>query len=245
MISLDNDTFFGLDSLTHLDLQRNSISLTDTYAVPLVEDVNSTNHQEEKNEENQSEDKFGKHNPGHPFAHLTQLKRLMLKSNRITKLLPVFDDMPNLRYLDLSMNAIFPWEDPVFLNNTLLFHLDLDHNQLTSINDAMVQDFSSTNLTEINMSENPLVCSCELYTSLDKLNPDKFNEYNEFSCEDESVEPKITRRCADFDPSDCRSSDDEGSVHSLYGELVIVSACVGVIVLVAVLLVVFMPRSVY
>jgi Leucine-rich repeat (LRR) protein len=89
---------------------------------------------------------------------LTSLKRINLAKNGITNISSETVDMlTQLESLDLSINYIGSWNVPLY-TNTSLRNLNIAHNHLNYITDAMLQDFSP--LSTLIISYNPFVCDC-------------------------------------------------------------------------------------
>jgi hypothetical protein len=108
-----------------------------------------------------------------PFQYLYRLQYLMVSNNKLRDLSPkLFGNMPYLKTLDLSHNSIDVWSNRILVNNTVIENLYLQHNNLITITDAMMEDFepfrpNRTNPTPTNldMSGNPFLCdkgTCKL-----------------------------------------------------------------------------------
>lgn len=102
-----------------------------------------------------------------PLQNLTSLKRLNLAKNDIISIASLNKEtLPELETLDLSNNYIRSWDQPVF-NHTRLRNLNVAHNYLNYITDAMLQDFRS--LKTLIISPNPFVCDCNCVRFLEMV----------------------------------------------------------------------------
>ncbi|XP_018021731.1 toll-like receptor 13 [Hyalella azteca] len=244
--SLNNDTFLGLTNLRLLELEDNALTFAKPYISSPVDPLLEGRQQNEVYETPRSDghmnitahEKFGNNSSTidkiprstseRPFSHLFKLQALILKSNKIGDLVPVFDDLYDLTFIDLSKNVITDWYESVFQNNARLSHLFLQYNQLDSFTDAMVQDFSGENLTEINIKGNPFTCSCGFYDALKDLDPNDFVDYETYTCTVEDSEP-LQQRCFTDVPGDCPEEVDEISGSPFEAKVLIVAATVLVV----------------
>ncbi|XP_068242040.1 protein toll-like isoform X2 [Palaemon carinicauda] len=100
-----------------------------------------------------------------PLARMTGLTRLLLKNNQITEMpLALTTEFENLSTLDLSYNSIsyLDHHDLTFKSSSL--KIDYRYNNIKVINLNYMNFSTDTNSrVEIYVSENPLVCNCELY----------------------------------------------------------------------------------
>ncbi|XP_060591636.1 uncharacterized protein LOC132746478 [Ruditapes philippinarum] len=99
------------------------------------------------------------------FSELTRLTKLDLSNNKIERLpRDVFENLNNLKYLNLSSNMLVEW-NVTFSSNTSLKRLDLSGNKLTTLPIELTNylDRLCRNKCELSLilSSNPFQCKCD------------------------------------------------------------------------------------
>ena len=169
---LNANTFYGLGLLSTLyldsigyslptrsleiqeesDISRNLLSIQENHKIDFVT-IGQVVNQKIRDSSSDNPDLTLR-----PFYYLNRLEFLYITKNNIGDLYPeVFADMPLLHLLDLGDNRIRSWETPMFLNNSVLQELYLYQNQITSVSEAMLEDFQSVR-TNIDLTKNPFLC---------------------------------------------------------------------------------------
>lgn len=138
-----------------------------------------------------------------PFTDLTNLEILILNDNRITGMVPIFDELQNLTALDLGSNKIFEWAERLFSGCSNLEELNLKDNQIRTLTDAMVQDFSSESLDKINLISNHLECSCDLSPFVEELNSEQFVDFEYYECSTERSYMQLAAYLSELANSNC------------------------------------------
>ncbi|KAF2359872.1 Leucine-rich repeat, partial [Trinorchestia longiramus] len=240
---LDNNSFSGLHNLTILNLNDNDITLTRPYPSPVIPLVASEVQSHKKSVERYNGERYDEQSgekenylgsetsfstSPRPFSMLKKLQKLFLASNRIGELIPVFDDLESLTFLDLKRNVVYDWTKRVLQFNLNLSKLDLEDNRLTSFTDAMIQDFNNENLIEINIKMNSFICSCSLYDAQEKLNSENFVDYEGYTCTVEDTFPEEHRLFTD-DPGDCSPEAPDDSKSSKTSNVFLVVASIGLV----------------
>ena len=96
------------------------------------------------------------------LSPLTKLKSLSLEYSFV-KTLPsaLFDLMPHIEMLDLRYCKLSSWGDQTFKNLSELRRLNLEGNSITLINRSSLPMEVLSNLKYMDLSYNPLACTCE------------------------------------------------------------------------------------
>ncbi|XP_022243853.1 toll-like receptor 4 [Limulus polyphemus] len=186
LVSLQNETFFGLSrlerlslkkcrisylnhpfsnlrSLTFLDLSENSLFQVETKAIGLFSGLTNLVHLDI------SRVYLTESENGELFHDLTKLEFIDLTGNSFKSLsASLFSNLRNLKVVKLSQNHIKSWESRIFLRNSNLSKIDLSQNAIQHISKAMLEDFKI--LKELSIQKNPFSCTCELMDFLFWLN---------------------------------------------------------------------------
>lgn len=172
--TLKNDTFLGLGKIEYLDMSSNDLVLMDSYNVVPIEsseiDIGDFAKVQSLNL--------------YPFSGLKTLETLNLKHNRIDNIFPVFNDLANLKYLDLSSNVIKAWNERIFSYTTQMKVLNLNYNQIETFTTAMMEDFESCNYTEILLVGNDFSCTCALKAFVSQGMLSRCLDYANMKCSD-------------------------------------------------------------
>ena len=218
---IKNGTFEGLISLIYLDLSYNMLSPMSMYMKHLpsisleeVVDIYYTSTQAPKDISDTSQE-LPNNNTIISLSGLDNLKFLDLSFNDIQSIPQgTFDSLSELVFLDLTKGRLDSWEMRLFTFNYKLKYLQLSDNYLTTLTDAMVSDFSSENLTFIDLSDNEFECSCQLVKHLSEDLMDKFFKFEEYQCrKGNSVNNLMVY--VSSPPDEC---NDGGSSHELTDE---------------------------
>ena len=96
------------------------------------------------------------------FEGLRSLQSLLLQDNNL-QLLPgnLLTGMKHLTHLHVDGNNLDFLEENLFDDTPSLLHFTIAHNHLANINDTTFKTMNST-LAMLDISNNPLVCDCEL-----------------------------------------------------------------------------------
>ncbi|XP_022091637.1 uncharacterized protein LOC110979841, partial [Acanthaster planci] len=103
------------------------------------------------------------------LAPLTSLKYLYLSQNNINGVAEnIFDGLANLQIVDISNNEITHWPQMPHLPD--LRQLDISDNQIATIGQYAFNMLDVRVFTSLNLANNPLGCTCNLYLSLQLYN---------------------------------------------------------------------------
>eukprot|EP00057_Strongylocentrotus_purpuratus_P029555 XP_011684029.1 PREDICTED: toll-like receptor 3 [Strongylocentrotus purpuratus] len=146
----------------------------------------------------------------HLFHDLVSLRMLSLTGNRIQQLR--YDMLTELRQLTriyLDRNLLSYLDETIFSNNLRLEYLSLADNKLTRLNQSTFRPIKNS-LSSLDISENPLLCNCDLKWLLDwqKRSPNLTMQHTTITiCSSASLAPLREKPLRDFDPSNlCRLS---------------------------------------
>nr|AJE28352.1 toll-like receptor [Procambarus clarkii] len=118
-----------------------------------------------------------------PFRGLKELSYLDLSKNDIRNIFPeLWNDLSHLTYLLLDSNNIKEWDEPNFSNNTKLETLSLTRNSLTTVTQAMVQDFNKESLMMVDLRFNEFQCGCSITNFNGTLNRTRFAYWSSYRC---------------------------------------------------------------
>lgn len=220
---LQNDTFTGLVSLTHLDLSNNKLALRTLIETPILPSPASAHpstilglpyavtawlqgRRGVRSVEDRDHSARSLSRTYLPFAGLESLEHLDLTSNGIRILTASqWWDLRQLTRLSLQNNNIQEWYEQVFSNLGLLSILDLSYNSLSIVTEYMRQDFSLPSLEVVDLSHNAFQCDCSLRSLAESVNTSIFIEFPSYRCSlegtDMSFEEYITNvSCAPEPP---------------------------------------------
>ncbi|XP_076368283.1 toll-like receptor 4 [Tachypleus tridentatus] len=154
-ISYVDHAFLNLHSLVFLDLSENSLFQLDATAVNTVSSLSTLVHLDISNTI-LSELKLEK-----LLYDLKNLEFLDVTDNFLQNLSPgLFQNLKNLTTLKLSNNHIETWNNNIFSTNSKLSKVDLSNNAIRKVSKEMIEDFKILN--ELSLGTNPFLCSCEL-----------------------------------------------------------------------------------
>ena len=183
---VQNGTFEGLQNLTYLDLSNNKISVRGIPSIPTSRLYDVFYQRPIRSFSRKDSDNYLEGQLNVTFLSLygiPNLQYLDLSDNAI-EILPTrtFDNLKELLFLDLTKTKLIPWPRRLFTYNSKLQFIDLKHNFLGTLTDAMVSDFSSENLTVINLSFNDFECACQLAASFTEDIVDKCYNFENYYC---------------------------------------------------------------
>lgn len=169
------DIFSSMTSLTSLSLAENGCS-----SLPLQ----SFNHLQSlkhlKFDDNNLGGLIGSDNIGTLFAGLHKLETLSLSKNFLHNLpISIFKDLSSLQTLTMKSNRISGWNNGLFKQTSALRSLDLSDNSISLVNSSSLADLSqNSNFQMLNLSNNPLACTCDLRWFRDWVNQTRVNIAN-------------------------------------------------------------------
>eukprot|EP00057_Strongylocentrotus_purpuratus_P015651 XP_011670125.1 PREDICTED: slit homolog 3 protein-like [Strongylocentrotus purpuratus] len=103
-------------------------------------------------------------------CNLESLQKLNLSGNNLKQIRTgLLTGLGQIRSITLDGNIIAYLDEGTFLNNSRLTNLSLANNRLTSLNESTFRPIYSS-LSLVDLSQNSLVCSCDLEWLLDWLN---------------------------------------------------------------------------
>ncbi|XP_071956897.1 uncharacterized protein [Antedon mediterranea] len=109
----------------------------------------------------------------HSFDGLTSLQTIKLQNNKIAEVEEgIFYNLTNLMYIYLSNNLIEHWPTTVSLPN--LQTLNLEDNFIKSFGENAFTGVDTTYLTNIDLSNNQIGCTCDTYFSFLAVNESIF-----------------------------------------------------------------------
>ncbi|XP_030850381.1 slit homolog 3 protein-like [Strongylocentrotus purpuratus] len=146
----------------------------------------------------------------HPlvFTGLESLQKLNLSGNNLNQIRTgVLTGLGQIRSITLDENILANLDEGTFLNNSRLTSLSLANNKLTSLNENTFRPIYSS-LSLVDLSQNPLVCTCDLEWLLDWLNQNRTvslaNE-EQTLCAAASLAPLREKPLLHFNPTElCR-----------------------------------------
>ncbi|XP_030845993.1 toll-like receptor 4 [Strongylocentrotus purpuratus] len=95
------------------------------------------------------------------FASITSLTTLSLQNNNLQILpLHIFDNLIHLSTFFIGNNALFYIDKALFAKTQMITWIDLARNQLSVFNQTTFSQISTT-LSSIDLSQNPIECSCK------------------------------------------------------------------------------------
>ncbi|XP_041461325.1 slit homolog 3 protein-like [Lytechinus variegatus] len=104
------------------------------------------------------------------FSDLVSLKKLDLSGNNLMQIRSgLFAKLGQVQSIKLDGNILAHLDEKAFSNNRNLAALSLARNKLTGLNESTFKPVFST-LSVFDLSQNPLVCTCDLEWLLDWLN---------------------------------------------------------------------------
>ncbi|KAF5291549.1 hypothetical protein FQR65_LT01862 [Abscondita terminalis] len=150
--------FYALSNLLVLNLEKNQFGLSrhvfsglDNLQVLLLGGCSFTHISYEEN----------------PLQNLSALAHLCLEDNNLMTLSPtLLKPLPNLVTLDISNNFIRSWSERLFAHNMKISIIFAAHNKISHLTTSMLNDFS--NLTQLDISKNPLIYDCTHFSDLNK-----------------------------------------------------------------------------
>ncbi|XP_030851305.1 slit homolog 3 protein-like [Strongylocentrotus purpuratus] len=146
----------------------------------------------------------------HPlvFTSLESLQKLNLSGNKLNQIpTGLLTGLGQIRSIKLDGNILAYLDDGTFLNKSRLTSLSLANNRLTGLNESTFRPIYSS-LSLVDLSKNPLVCTCDLEWLLDWLNQNGtvglVNE-NQTLCAAISLAPLREKPLLNFNPTElCR-----------------------------------------
>ncbi|XP_030850101.1 insulin-like growth factor-binding protein complex acid labile subunit [Strongylocentrotus purpuratus] len=146
----------------------------------------------------------------HPlvFTGLESLQKLKLSGNNLKQIrFGILTGLGQIRSIKLDGNILGHLDEGTFLNNSRLTSLSLANNKLTVLNESTFRPIYSS-LSLIDLSKNPLFCTCDLEWLLDWLNQNRTvrlaNE-NQTLCAPSSLASLREKPLLHFNPSElCR-----------------------------------------
>ncbi|KAJ8302794.1 hypothetical protein KUTeg_019190 [Tegillarca granosa] len=159
-------------------------------------------------------------NNGVLFEKLSKLVTLDLTNNAITKIPdPSFKSLNNLQNLTLKANQISYWGPHLFSMTKHLANLDLSQNYISMIKQPSLQDLQSLTTLNLNLTENPFACTCDLRWFRDWMNSTSVSLLNRESYKCNSPKSWRGKRLLSFDKTkiDC-------VVYTVY-EIIIAAVC--------------------
>lgn len=142
-----------------------------------------------------------------PFDDLESLRNLHLQDNQINLLPPVFNNLNNLKFLNLSRNEIKGWNEPLFTANTSLYILDLSNNNIETLWKPMIYDIQGINITLI-YNNDGFNCNCEV-----KKLEDPATEETKVRC---SRPINGTEEASDFEDCDEQFASEHKTLNVFY-----------------------------
>ncbi|XP_023211537.1 toll-like receptor 2 [Centruroides sculpturatus] len=154
-------SFTHLKSLKMLDMKNNQLFQTNSYSVQMFHGLVSLETLILNENKLNSIDSL--------FNRLFSLKYLDLNYNLIKNIKPEnFFNLTNLQTLYLRGNILVEWKKKTFSRNKNMNFMDISKNKIKTISSSMLNDIK--NLKQVNMSDNPFVCNCELLIYLNWAN---------------------------------------------------------------------------
>ncbi|CAG2224034.1 TLR13 [Mytilus edulis] len=104
-----------------------------------------------------------KNKPGLMFAHLAELKYLILQAVGLKKLHPnVFRSLTSLEKINLEGNFINSWTPETFANMRRIKYINLKNNLIHALNKSSLPENILHQLEQLDLSKNPFTCTCDL-----------------------------------------------------------------------------------
>lgn len=153
IVSIDNATFVGFDSLKLLDISKNELQRIESGTFSTTPQLEVLRLQENMIRSLERDSFFG----------LTELVELDLSGNELSALPGnVFASLTKLRKLKLTRNQIAIVGLDSFAGLGRLHYIDLTSNWLGTIHPDAFKDLPVGVKNQIEMNDNPLMCDCEL-----------------------------------------------------------------------------------